>query len=157
MDQFATVGRYWDAIGAELARAKLESAGVEAHLGDEATVSIDWQLTNAVGGIRVFVPAADAGAAREILCAKAPPDQTDAQGDGGALTPKELQAERAAKMALFGCMFGPLLLYSACLIVTVLAKPGELRPVVRRQLVFAIILTSSALAVFCALFVVLFS
>jgi hypothetical protein len=151
---FVTLGSFDDTIAAELARAKLESAGIAAHLGDEATVSIDWQLTNALGGIRLRVDAAEAEAARAIL--REPPAPTVSTEPAEALTPREQRVERAAKIALFGCMFGPLLLYAIWLIAGVLAEPGELRPMVRRQLQFAMTLTLFAFVGFTVVGVLLF-
>ncbi len=152
--EFVTVGNFSDAIAAELARAKLESAGIEAQLGDEMTVSIDWQLTNALGGIRLRVVAGEAQAARAIL--RDTPEPPASAMPGEALNAREVRAERAAKMALFGCMFAPLLLYALGLVVGVLSEPGELRPMVRRQLQLSIALIFCALAAIVALGVFLF-
>lgn len=62
-----TVASYRDLPNADLARAALESAGIEAWIQDDNLVRMDWFYSNAIGGIRLQVDAADAEAAREIL------------------------------------------------------------------------------------------
>ena len=62
-----TVASYRDLPNADLARAALESAGIAAWIQDDNLVRMDWFYSNAIGGIRLQVDAADAEAAREIL------------------------------------------------------------------------------------------
>ncbi len=52
---------------AEMARELLERNGIEALLRDEGLVGVHPWLSNAVGGVKVVVPAEDAKRAREIL------------------------------------------------------------------------------------------
>ncbi len=77
---------------AEMARGLLESNGIQALLRDEGLVGVHPWLSNAVGGVKVVVPAEDAERAREIL--------GDA-GEGSASTGPELvdPAERRASDA----------------------------------------------------------
>jgi hypothetical protein len=67
-----TVGRYRDLPNADLARALLESSGIPAFIQDDNLVRMDWFYSNAIGGIRLQVEAANADAAREILDQPAP-------------------------------------------------------------------------------------
>lgn len=62
-----TVASYRDLPNADIARAALESAGIPAWIQDDNLVRMDWFYSNAIGGIRLQVDAADAEAAREIL------------------------------------------------------------------------------------------
>lgn len=62
-----TVASYRDLPNADLARAALQSAGIAAWIQDDNLVRMDWFYSNAIGGIRLQVEAADAEAAREIL------------------------------------------------------------------------------------------
>src|SRR5262245_16145024 len=50
-----------------LYRATLEQAGIPVFLADEGIVSMNWFLSNAVGGIKVQVPEEHADPAREVL------------------------------------------------------------------------------------------
>jgi Putative prokaryotic signal transducing protein len=50
-----TIARFRDLIEAQLAKGKLEAAGIDAFLGNENIVSLDWFYSNAVGGLRLQV------------------------------------------------------------------------------------------------------
>lgn len=52
---------------AHLAVSKLEGSGVDAWLRDEATASLYWLYSNAIGGVKVEVAEEDVERAREIL------------------------------------------------------------------------------------------
>jgi hypothetical protein len=54
-------------IQAELVCAALRGSGIEAVLYDNHIVSADWFLSNAVGGVKVLVPAKDLEQAHAIL------------------------------------------------------------------------------------------
>jgi len=62
-----TLRRYRDLAEAIVARAVLESAGIEAWIADENLVRMDWFYSNMVGGMRLQVAGDDETAAREIL------------------------------------------------------------------------------------------
>lgn len=51
---------------AHLLVARLASAGIAAAVRDEFTVTFNWLLSNAIGGVKVEVPDEDYAAAREI-------------------------------------------------------------------------------------------
>ena len=53
---FFCIRRFDTYVPAHIALAKLREAGIEAHLQDEHTVTIDPLLSLAVGGIKLFVP-----------------------------------------------------------------------------------------------------
>lgn len=67
-----TLRRYRDLAEAIVARAVLESAGIEAWIADENLVRMDWFYSNMVGGMRLQVAGDDVAAAREILEQDAP-------------------------------------------------------------------------------------
>jgi|SRR5581483_1168874 len=48
-------------------RVQLEAAGIPVFLADEYTVTMDWLLSNAIGGIKVQVPEEDHARARELV------------------------------------------------------------------------------------------
>jgi len=62
-----TVRAFRDLPEALLAKASLESAGIEAVLADDNMVRMDWFYSNLLGGIKLKVNPGDAGAANEIL------------------------------------------------------------------------------------------
>lgn len=66
-DELRVVARFHYLGEAELALSALRAAGIPAYARDRQTVGVDWFLANALGGIRVEVPASQAAAASEIL------------------------------------------------------------------------------------------
>lgn len=52
---------------AYLAVSRLESAGIKAELRDEATITLNWFHSPAIGGVKIVVPESDVAAAQEIL------------------------------------------------------------------------------------------
>lgn len=65
--RWVTVATFWQPTHAHIARLKLESEDIDCMIIDENLVATDWLYANAVGGIKLQVPEADAGLAREIL------------------------------------------------------------------------------------------
>jgi hypothetical protein len=55
-------------------RLQLEAAGISVFLADEFTISMDWLLSNAIGGIKVQVAEADVPRACEVLGIELPAD-----------------------------------------------------------------------------------
>ena len=62
-----TIARFRDVPAAQLAQSRLEADGIEASLLGVNHVSINWFASQAIGGIRLQVPAEDAEHARELL------------------------------------------------------------------------------------------
>lgn len=52
---------------AYIAKANLESAGIESFIADEHTVNTQWLYSNAIGGVRLMVAEEDLEDATEIL------------------------------------------------------------------------------------------
>lgn len=65
--EFITLGSYPNYVDAHIAMGVLEEAGIRCWLKDENTVTIDPILSNAVGGIKLMVVAAQAERAQEML------------------------------------------------------------------------------------------
>ena len=74
--RWITVATFWQATEAHIARLKLESEEIDCVLIDENLVATDWLYANAVGGIKLRVPEADANRARELLGERPPAVQT---------------------------------------------------------------------------------
>jgi len=64
---FTTVAHYTDPIEAHLARGRLLSEGIDAHLGDEHLAFANWEWRLAVGGVKLRVADRDADRARAVL------------------------------------------------------------------------------------------
>ena len=62
-----TLARFRDPLDAELARARLEGAGIDAVILDQHLTGINWFYSLALGGVRVQVEASDLDAARRAL------------------------------------------------------------------------------------------
>lgn len=61
------VSTYSTPAEAHVALSRLESAGIDAVIRDEFTVTFDWFYSNAIGGVKIEVVEEDVSAAREIL------------------------------------------------------------------------------------------
>lgn len=62
-----TIARYSLPIEAQIARASLEAAGIPAFIADEHTINMNWLYSDALGGVRLQVPAAHAEEALALL------------------------------------------------------------------------------------------
>jgi len=63
------------------AKSALDSAGIESFLADENLIRLDWFLSNAIGGIKLWVKEDDAAAA-ETLLDQSRPESFDVEGVG---------------------------------------------------------------------------
>jgi hypothetical protein len=70
--RWETVATFWKPTDAHIARLKLESEEIDCVIIDENLVATDWLWANAVGGIKLQVPAPDAWRARALLDRGAP-------------------------------------------------------------------------------------
>lgn len=77
---FITIATYQNTMKAELAKSLLEAEGIRVYLHNLNIVQADWLLANAVGSIKLQVPAADCARAEQLLYDlpdnKAPADAT---------------------------------------------------------------------------------
>ena|SRR5687768_9677441 len=67
MSDFVTIATFDDYLTANLEKQKLERAGIQCYLADENTITIQWTLKNAMGGIKLRVLDRDAEKANSIL------------------------------------------------------------------------------------------
>ena len=65
--QLVTIRQFRDLPEALLAKGFIQSAGIDCFLADDNIVRMDWFISNFVGGIKLQVHPADAGAALEVL------------------------------------------------------------------------------------------
>ena len=66
-DRVVTVATFWNPVEAHVLVTRLEGAGIHAFLADEQTVTMDWLLANAIGGVKVQVAERDLERARQVL------------------------------------------------------------------------------------------
>lgn len=66
-DELITVARFEFVPEAEAARMHLEGEGIRTFIADGGMVTADWFLGNAIGYVKLQVPASQAGRAREML------------------------------------------------------------------------------------------
>lgn len=74
MEDLVEVGQYDSVIAADLAKASLESSGIQAVLINKGIAQIYPGGTYAFGGIKLMVRAEDAQAAAQILSLKDEPN-----------------------------------------------------------------------------------
>jgi hypothetical protein len=66
---------------AHLAQSVLQAAGIEATVADEHLVSMYWLYSNAIGGVKVLVPEAQAQDARDVLASCIDPLEAPIAGE----------------------------------------------------------------------------
>lgn len=62
-----TIVRVTEVWEAHIIKARLQAEGLLASIADEHLVSMDWFYSNAIGGVRVQVPACEEDRARNVL------------------------------------------------------------------------------------------
>ena len=93
-DDLVTVDRFLFLADAEIARATLEAAGIDAVLVDENIVRMSWGDAQAHGGVRLQVRAEDADEARAIL---AETDLSGAPAPSPAESPDDSEADETCR------------------------------------------------------------
>jgi hypothetical protein len=69
-ETLVTVATFTMPAEAYVAQNRLLAEGINAYLADEQTISMDWLLANAIGGIKLQVAEHDAPRALEVLAAR---------------------------------------------------------------------------------------
>jgi len=64
---FVTLRAYRDPVDAEVDRAHLELEGIDAIVVDDDLVAMQWQYSNAIGGVKLKVDAADVARSARVL------------------------------------------------------------------------------------------
>ena len=147
-EPLVTLATYSTPFEAEIVKGRLEDEGVTVVLADAEIVTSDWMYSNAVGGVKLRVPEAEAERARALLAE--PTDDEDYE----APTPAEDIARRALTSSALGLSFPPLHLYTAYLIAKYVGLPNEGKSDrTRRQIWWAVLFMIPWLAVFAAVIV----
>ena len=56
MSRFVVISNYSFPLDAHIAKASLENEGIPAHIADKHTVNMQWLYSDAIGGVRLYVP-----------------------------------------------------------------------------------------------------
>src|SRR5262245_60532836 len=137
-DSLVTIAAFWSPVEADLARNRLEAAGIQAFLANAVTVGMYWHLSNAVGGVRLQVREGDAEEALAVLAEQ--PAAAEAEESEPVLTSREQNADRAFRGAVLGLLFLPLQLYVFWLLLKVFISDEHLDPGKRRNAIVAAII-----------------
>ena len=81
------IRRYRDLPIAVVERSVLDFAGIEGFLAEDIIIRMDWLISNALGGIKLWVRGSEAVEAREVLAAGVP-EAFDVEGVGEYRQPK---------------------------------------------------------------------
>ena len=123
---------------------------------DAETVTMEWQLSTALGGVKLMVARENADLAEEILDRvretvrdeeaamrfAVQPGQPPLEPDPDERPPseRELDAERAFKAAVFGLLIWPIMFLAVWLILKVVDSSGPMPARARRQFYVAVML-----------------
>ncbi len=150
---FVEVGAFTLLADARAVEALLEAEGLVVYVQGADAVGAMPHMSNALGGVRVYVPAADADRAKEILAAGGgePESAADAaalDGDDATEGPREGAARRAFFAAFLGLVFipGVLHLISLWQLAVYARTPGPVSRRGRRRAVLAAVVDVAALA-----------
>ena len=104
-----TIRRFRGLFEAHLAKASLDSAGIECFLADENMVRMDWFYSDAVGGVKLLVNEADASEAAAVLDQPIP-ESFDVEGVGEYQQPHcphcgSLDISLGAQPSVYGSLF----------------------------------------------------
>jgi hypothetical protein len=127
-----TVAAYDNVLEAGYWQAMLEAEGIPVVAADREIVAMQWQISGAVGNIKLQVPEPLAGRAREVL---------ETHRRASPYRPPEApEASRALLAAFLGLLFWPLQIYSIWLLVRLFPRRRELLPDDRRRMKLAAML-----------------
>lgn len=162
------VGSFTTPELAHVARLALESEGIPSYLDNEWVSSMDWAMTNAVGGVKLLVGSHNAESASEILTSRtqynwdednevlagnSPQRDTDVDHAGSrVMNEREENALRAFRGSVLGLLFLPLHFYILYLLIVKVFGSNE--PISAQRMQQAIIAT--AINIPCVLVMLLF-
>lgn len=159
--KLVTIARFQGISTASLARNRLEEAGIPSFLADAETITTDWLLSNAMGGVKLQVEAGDADRAREELAndmdaesiealnreavesgdEDTEPDAADPDEPVAELSDREETAQRAWRGSLLSLAFPPMYYLILWMLGKVYFSEQPLGEAYRRKAWYAAILT----------------
>ena len=100
-DKLVTVAVFVSPHEAGMAKGELEAYGIPAYVADEFAIGANPLLSNALGGIKVQVPARFVEEARKVLSVESPCAATDEVNAGHPDNPHKLMAKSFVWLYLF--------------------------------------------------------
>jgi hypothetical protein len=176
-DRLQTVATFSNLIVANMARNKLESAGIKAFLNDQEMAGGLWHLSGALGGVKLQVAESDAERAVDVLeqsgddAAATSRHEDDPRSEQSALdeysggdphaddsddddeiefTPREQNADRVFRGSIVGVLFLPVQFFVLWLLLKILLSSERLSPAHRSRAVMGawICVVSTSLWIF---------
>jgi hypothetical protein len=174
-DDLVTLTSYWSPVEARLAMNRIEEAGIKVAIADEITATVNWDLTNAIRGIKLLVRREDFERAEAILFdgeelpaeegiseypeepeeqkeAKPPqvPEMLSEESDPlePILNERQKLIDRAYRVAIFGLILWPLQLGAAWLLWRIYLSDEPLGPEKRRTVLITVIINFVILFIF---------
>ena len=89
MSKLVTIDSFTDQLQAHLLKGRLEAEGIPAVVSQEHHISVNWLVSQALGGVKVQVPEPFVPAAKEVLVAL--------KAGEYALSPEEYGGEKCPK------------------------------------------------------------
>ena len=89
-EEMVTVAVFGSPFEAGMARSELESFGIPVFVADEFTIGANHFYSNALGGVKVNVPASYAEEARQILSAEVPKEDINSKPEDTINTHTEM-------------------------------------------------------------------
>ncbi len=128
-----TVASYDNVLEAGYWQAMLEAEGIPVVAADREVVAMEWQISGAVGNIKLQVPEPLAERAREILETR--------RRASPYRPPGAPEASRALLAAFLGILFPPLQLYALWLVARLIPRRRGLLPGDRRRIALAALIS----------------
>jgi hypothetical protein len=149
-NNFVTVATFANSFTANLAQQRLQAEGIKCYLADEATANLVWDLTVAIGWIKLKVAQSDIEQAKFILGSAEfdyqsdePPEELYQDNDEIEIVSwADQTADRAFRTAIVGLIvvFLPLPLYSLWLLTRLLISRQPISPKSRIKVIVAAII-----------------
>ncbi len=174
-DRLVTIATYWNLIEANLAKSRLQEAGLRVTLADDEMVGTLWHLSNAISGVKIQVLERDAEAALAALELhddeyeepdfeetgepELPSEEEEiaeivetAQEPGVELNDRQKNAALAYRCAMFGLVLFPLQFYSSWLLLKVYLSDDPLGIEARGKATIAVLINLPGMLFFLLLF-----
>lgn len=147
-----------NSVEANMAKGALEAQGISCSLHDEEMVNMQWQMTNAFGGIKLMVREADVFEARRILVDR--DLLPEARNSARSLSNEEWDpqdelerwVDRAFRAAVIGIVFFPLQFYVTWILWCIYHPPERLDGGYRIKVVLAFLINVTFWAISTLLF-----
>jgi hypothetical protein len=128
-----TVAAFDNVLEAGYWRGMLEAEGIPVAVADQEIVATEWQISGAVGHIKLQVPEAEASRASALL--------EDVRKQHPYRQPEESEARRALRVAVLGLLCPPIQIASLWMICRLVPRRRTLDRNDRRRLVLAALLS----------------